>query len=675
MQFMVEMGQSSSGRATERPMAKLLAEKMYKEIEPKRRSLSGIARLMRLEGLPSLWHVHGQKKRLSNSYRQNNASSKIEPNRQLYDGRSNRRSPMKQQELNDAYEDLEASRFVNRRCSSRWSASSMLTKSEMALIQKKLDAKHLSDDQTTIEKLQDSKKLDDTLDMLDSKDFLMKFVRKSDSLFVNHLHDQRVNDNPSSSLGSRTVVLKPLNSAKYEGNAKAWIPDRDTTGKYGITSHSKRDDGLLLEPNNRHRACISHKISDIQLEEKNKKNILPTPIVVLRPNVGNMQNAAVYGSSSYHSHGYVRNFRKMKEYPSVGGTEELSCRRKDSYYKAEFSKPVSKEARKIAREIAMRIRDVRDESKDATYSGFRGYVVDESLYDAHESDFNSESEMFKWSSRNSFVDDNKWARHPSSGSVNREGKKRLSERWKITHRYQDLEIVGKGSTLGEMLAIPDEETRSKNYGYKGIDRSSARLVNNGSSICGGPLGITSRDGSKNEIQRISSRSRSLPPIGGRNHRRGTCHDVLAEEKHPISCGRCKVAKGYPSHKDFSSSQGSKSRSKKPLPSPPIYIKEIDSSIEACFEVQMEANVKELSEQQLMFQMAEKDDCSRSPVSDTMIAEHGITTLSSKSSLLHPMHSLVDNEGSASHDQENFCLQVWIFTFLEQNSLYYMLEYH
>ncbi|KAK6126135.1 hypothetical protein DH2020_040113 [Rehmannia glutinosa] len=618
--FSLDLEQSSRGRATGRAMTKLLAEEMNKS---RRRSPSVIARLMVLEGLPSLQHVRRQQKRISDSYRSKKVSINIQPNRQLYGSRSNRGSPMLQQEFKDVLEDIKASHEANRRCSSNWSASSTLTESEMALIKQKfIDGECLSANETIIEKLQDSLELNDTLEMLDSKeDLLMKYIQKPDSLFMNH-------------------------AAKHEDNTKAWILEKDTAGKHNISSHPKCADRSLV-----HRAHISRKSSKVQSEEKNEKNELPMRIVVLRPNLRGMENAGMSGSSTYHSRGYVPNIRQMKENPSVGGSEKLSWRRRVSASDVRFSKPVSKEARKIAWEITRRRRDGCDETADARYSGFRGYGGDESSYDAPESDFDSDPEMFNLSSRYSFGGDKKWGRYPSSGSVgwsvNREAKKRLSERWKISHRYQDLEIARKGSTLGEMLAISDEQTRSKHYAHTSLGRESTRLgPGNQSATSDGPLGFNSRNGSKDVMHRTSSRS------SGTVHRRDTCYDVLAEEKHLmhsdcIRCDRSKVAKKYLSHKEI----------KKPLPCKDIYINEMDSSSEAYFEIQMEANVKDLSEKQLMFEIAAKDDSSGGPLADVMIAEPGSTTLSTKSSPLHPKQSsVIDNNKATAHDQEDFCLQ-------------------
>ncbi|XP_020553381.1 uncharacterized protein LOC105174401 isoform X1 [Sesamum indicum] len=663
--FMLELGQRSLGRATGIPMKKLLAEEMSKEVESKKRSPSVIARLMGLDGLPSPRHVHRQQKRYTDSYQHQDASVNVQRNSQLYDGRSNRRSSLDHQEFKDVYEDLEASHVVNRRCSSRWSASSILTKPEMALIRQKfIDAKRLSAD----EMLQDSKELDDTLEMLDSnKDLLLKFLQQPDSLFVKHLHDLQVD--PGSSLGSRIAVLKPSNSEKYESKAKAWRSERDTSSKHQVTSHLKRKDGLLLEPHNRHRSHVSRNSSRIQLEEKNEDTILPTRIVVLKPNLGKMQNSVTSISSPDQSNGYLLSFKKIKEYPSVRGTESVSSRRKDPHIWG-FSKVMSKEAREIAREITMRMRDGCDETMDAKSTGHRGYVGDESSYDANESDSDSDSEVFNLSSRKSF-DDNKLCRYPSShlgeSSVNREAKKRLTERWKMTHKYQDLEMVSKGSTLGEMLALPDSEIMPKPQDAKmNLGRACGPPGSSNENAIGDvPLGISSRDGWKDEISRNSSRSRSVPPSTcGRSHRRSRYQDELAEDKHlmhidPVPCGGSNVTKGNLSQKADYSYKDSKSRSKKPLPCQHIFTKDVDSSSEANFEIQMEANTKDLSEHQSMFQMAEKDDTCKSPVFNVMmIAEPGSTTLSLKSSelLSKQSSSVMDGDKAAVHDQKESSIQ-------------------
>ncbi|KAL2533704.1 hypothetical protein Adt_07055 [Abeliophyllum distichum] len=639
--FMLEQGQSSSRRATGTPMKKLLAEEMSKEIEVKRRSPSVIARLMGLDGLPSPRHVHRQQRSSSDSYQQKNVSMSIQQNGQLFDGQSSRRTSMEQQEFKDVYEDVEASHVVSRRYSSRWSASSKLIKPESALIQQKfMNAKRLSTD----EKLLGPKEYAHPLELVDSnKDLFQKFVQHPDSLFVKH--DLEVD--PSSSLRGHIEFLKPSNSAKYESNAKAWTSEREISCKQDTASHQKRKDGLLLHPHSRHRAHISCKSPKVQLEEMNGRNTLPTRIVVLKPNIGKMHIAPASVSSPDYSHNYPSNFRKITEYTSVGGAEMLSRKRGDSSDDVGSLKPLSRDAREIAREITRRMRDGCDGFIDPTSSGVRGYAGDESSYDAYESDSASESEGLKLSSRNSTCCNNRCKYSPYGSiesSVNREAKKRLSDRWKTARRCQDLEMVGKASTLGEMLAKPDRETRPKYLNAKvGLDRTSDRHTsNNGAAIWDFPLGISNTDGWKDEGNRNSSRSRSLPPssVSGKSRRRSTHLVTLAEDQYlmhndSVNCGRSKSVKGNLSWKEDISSKDIKCRRKKPS-CHHKFTDETDSSPESNFEIQTEMNFEtNPSEQQSTSQITAKADTCITPVPDAKTAaKHGGITSSSKYSELH-----------------------------------------
>ncbi|KAL2509363.1 hypothetical protein Fot_33010 [Forsythia ovata] len=523
---------SSSRKNTGTPMKKLPAEKMPKEVETKRLSPSVIARLMGLNGLPPPRRADKQQTRLSDSYQQKNVSMSIRKNGQLNNGRSIRRSSTEHREFKDVYEDMTTSRFVNRRYSSRWSASPRLMKPEIAPIQQKfLDAKRLS----TVEKLQGSKEFDDTLEMLDSnKDLLLKFLEQPDSLFVKHLHDMQVD--PSSSLRSHLPDLEPSNSARYESNIKPWKSERDVSCKYDINSLHKHEDGLFLHLYSHCRAHISRKSSKIHLEERNGKNILPTRIVVLKPNLRKMHSAGTSALSTDYAHDYLSNCRRVKERPSFGGDETLSRKRKISSNDGRFSKPMSREAREIAREITRRMRDGCDGVIDQMFPRVRGYGGDESSYDANGSDSTTESEVFKLPSRNSFCMNNRH-KYSSSGliesSVSRDRKKRLSERREATWRCQDAEGIGKGSKLGKMLGMPDREIRPKHLNAMlGLDGASDRAASmNGSPLWDGPLGISSS-------VRTLSRSRSLPSssFSRRNHIRNAQCEVLSEDPYLMLSG-------------------------------------------------------------------------------------------------------------------------------------------
>ncbi|XP_073016176.1 uncharacterized protein [Primulina eburnea] len=661
MPFVLEFGQSTSGRATGTPMKKLLACELAKEVEPKRRSPSIIAKLMGLEGLPSPSHVHRQQQWFAENHQPKNHLTKAQRNTLLYDGRSNSKSPMEQLEFKDVYEDLEASHVVNQRRSSRWSASSMLMKPEKVLSQQKfMDAKHLSAD----EKFQHFKEMNGTLGSLDSsKTMLLKFLENPDSLVVKNLHDLQVDHS-----------RKPSDYANYDSNFKAWKAARDISTKHDNCSHPNRKDGLLLDPHNRHIAHISCQSTKVR-PDNNAKRILPTRIVVLKPNLGKVQNGGAPLSPPDHLHDCPPHLRKMNGYSSFNCTKTVTFGRKDSSYNMGFTKLMSNEAREKARAITRRMKDACDGPMDLMSSGFRGYAGDESSYDSFESESDSDSEMFKLTSRNSFESK---CGCPSYNSVeshfNIETKKKLSDGWKMAHKYQDAEIVAKERSLGEMLAKRDKEMKPKfSYAKTSLNSTSKELgSNNGSAKWNGPLGISSRDGREDEIKKTSSRSRSLPPyVGGRSQRRSKCRDVLSTAKtlghsDPVSNGGNTVVKANLRLKEGTSSKDSQSRPKKPLPCLNRPINDLDSSLEANLEIQRDTKIVNLPVKQPMFQTVLEDEIRAIPESDAIktaesdaikTAENGSSILPRKHSKLLPEleSSAVDKE-SAARDPEDTLVQ-------------------
>ncbi|GER28641.1 phosphatidylinositolN-acetyglucosaminlytransferase subunit P-related [Striga asiatica] len=391
------------------------------------------------------------------------------------------------------------------------------------------------------------------------------------------LIQQKLLDSP----GNRIAVLKP-----YESKAKP-------AAVSGPRVTLRRVDGLLLEQHcHGRRACISHE----------EKTTLPTRIVVLKPDLGKVENL----SSS------------------------LSHRRKDFSSEVGLSRSISKEAREIAREITMRIRDGYDESNDLRSVWGKGYVGDESSYECDESDSESEPEGFGFSCRNRL-------------SVNREAKKRLSERWKMTHKCREMDMINsnsKGGTLAEVLTRPDRETRHSRVNVKTSHSA-----------------ISSTDGWTDEITRNSLRSKSLPPGSSRGRRSRKTN--LAEAKvvmhgENVNWERSKFVKRNVGYKEGYLSRYSKVRGKKPHPcDQDMFNGEIDSSsAEASFEIQMEANIKDISEQQSAFEMSAKAEACRSPVVDVMmISESASTTLSNKPSKLVQKQLSSGTGGNESAVQE------------------------
>ncbi|KAA8516476.1 hypothetical protein F0562_017018 [Nyssa sinensis] len=507
--FTFELAQSSSKRVTGTPIKKLLAEEMSKETESKRRPPSVIARLMGLDGLPPQQPVHKQQKGFSDNYPQTTASIGFQSNDRLYECRSSRKSSMEQQEFKDVYEVLETSKVESGRYPSKGTANSKLTEAEMAFVRQKfIDAKRLSTD----EKLLGSKEFCDTLETLDSnKELLLKFLQQPDSLFTKHLLDLQ-NSAPKSQC-SKIAVTRPSNYAKYESNDIGWKLERETSLKCDSSSYRKHQDRHFSRSYDNLGAHNSLRSSKIRLEGKAETDVLPARIVVLKPNLGNMQNSTK-SISSPHSHAYLSDCRKHKEYPSIGNGEAGSRVKKNLYSDVGFSRPKSRESREIAKEITRRMRDTLCSEPINLSSIIRGYAGDESSYDMSGSDSASESEVTMLTCRNSFDWSNrqKLSSSPSiESSVSREAKKRLSQRWEMTHRYQDVGVVGKGSTLGEMLAVPDREMRTENLDAMiGLDGPSDRSASiEETAGWDSPLGISSGDGWKDGCVRTLSR-RSIP---------------------------------------------------------------------------------------------------------------------------------------------------------------------
>ncbi|CAK9147227.1 unnamed protein product [Ilex paraguariensis] len=645
---MFELAQSSSRRVTGTPMKKLLAEEMFKETEARRRSPSVIARLMGLDGLPSLQPVHRQQKRLSDSYQQRTASIGIPRNAQFCDSRSNSKSSMEQQEFKDVYEDLEASHIANRRYSSKWNVDSKFTKPEVAFMQKKF----------VDEKLQHSKGYFDTLHMLDSrKDLMLKSYQQPDYLFVKHLRDLK-SDQPSS-LGGKIAILKPSNAAKYEGSAKGWKSERETSCKHDIKTHRRRADGLLLHPYNSNGARNSLKSSKGLLEGKDDKGVLSTRIVVLKPNLGNANIGVKSVFSPDFPHAYQSDSRKHIELSSVGIGKAGSWKNKELSNDVGFSRPQSGEARQIAKEVTRQMRESLFSGQiNFSYSG-------------------SESEVITLNSRNS-TNWNHQIKHSSFGStessVSREAKKRLSESWKLTHRHPDLGVVGRGSTLGEMLAIPDKKPRPENVDAVMVLDGVCDVFgsSNGASGCDSHLVISSRDGWKDGCIRNSSRSRSRPLLSfdSGSHRIVAQREAFVEErylmpKEAMGRSRSKAVKGSLGQKENVLSKSSRSSRKKSHSSRNSYTDCTDPLPEVHFsQVHEEINFnrRTLSEQQPMVSQTHdnNDTCASYVVDAVADEERESVTIPSKSSdefLPDSSASSLGSGNSTARDAENQDLQV------------------
>ncbi|KAG2685754.1 hypothetical protein I3760_10G140700 [Carya illinoinensis] len=499
--FTFELGWRYLNQVVGTPMKKLLAEEMLRETEYKRRSPSVIARLMGLDGLPPRQPAHKQQKKSSENYIKRATSVERAPKSgSFYDHRSSRRNSKEQEEFKDVYEVLETSKIESSSCSSLGLTNSKLSDAEMAFIQPKfMDAKHLSSDQ----KLQYMKEYHDALEVPDSnKDRLLKFLQQPDSLFTKHVHDLR-GAPPQTHQGC--MAAKELSGAhKYESG------ELGKSVRQTLRSPQNHCDGLFAYPDCRYANALN--MTKTPFEQKDDLVPLPTTIVVLKPNIGKAKNGTSCDSSPCSSHASLSDCRVHTEFPSSKNRKGDLKGAKNFPDSVGLSSHKSRESRELAREITKKMRNsFGSGSMKISSAGFRGYAGDESSCDMS----GNESEAITVESRNSFDLSNRYK--PSSyllaeSSVSKEAKKRLSERWKMTNKSQEQGVVSKGSTLAEMLAIPDKylmpaDLNGMIVGDKINDKFSSNDRPNGWVE---PLGISSRDGWMDGSIRNLSRSRSLP---------------------------------------------------------------------------------------------------------------------------------------------------------------------
>ncbi|KAH0928633.1 hypothetical protein HID58_014360, partial [Brassica napus] len=452
-----KLQQDSAHQGTGLPMKSLLAQEMSKQKESKKRSPSIIARLMGLDVLPSSQ---------SSSHRQHKS---VENQKQQ--GRSGEGSSYKslarsskggEQKFKDVFEVLDAKKAASNR--NLYHQAANLTQAEMAFIRQKfMEAKRLS----THEKLRHSKEFNDTLEALDSnKDLLLKFLQQPDSLFTKHLHDLQTTPHKKSPNGQRHV-----------------------------DSHSHRHGG---------GGCHSH--SHTRHASYDTLDLKPTNIVVLKPNHGEpryVNRAFASPSSSSDEFRADRRLPCTSNHSRQKSNEDIRLSRHSSRDSGEFSKIMSRQ-RKASRGNGSSVTSFET-------SGFRGYAGDES---SSGSDSPSESELIVPVTSRTRTVFNRKNYHRSSpskssttSSVTREAKRRLSERWNLTHKHEEEIEIRRSGTLAEMLAASDREARPASFNGLIFEEGISKRVE--WTELPEPVGISSRDGWKGLSSRSFSKSKTI----------------------------------------------------------------------------------------------------------------------------------------------------------------------
>lgn len=375
----------------------------------------------------------------------------------------------------------------------------MLDEAKMAFVRQKfIDAKHLATDET----LQQSEEFLDALGVLKSnKDLFLKFLQEPNSLFAKHLEDlhsasqmaseaKNVPKMKSSNVMAAHEVLKKENISQGSYSKEGKKPDKLLQKQKGRRFLTGRDEEWRV----RSSKDQCNQYSGAGTPVKSDSCSLPTRIVVLKPGPGSAQNARPTSPPSYSQsqtafkslgegeRANTRNFlEEVRERLKMGLKE---TRKDDSKYTQESVRSRihdgPKDPREIAREIARQVREsvTRDLTKDhsrlgevsTSFSSFNGKK--NSLNVSRDSsgelgicrDIDISTPVIKhsldYTKRSGGTPSYPVSKSPNSSesTVNKEAKKRLSERVRLTHlNEEEQQSRGNSSTLGKMLALREDE--------------------------------------------------------------------------------------------------------------------------------------------------------------------------------------------------------------------------
>ncbi|RDX82843.1 hypothetical protein CR513_36321, partial [Mucuna pruriens] len=538
-----QLGWRSSKQPFGIPMKKLLAEELSRETEPKRRAPGVIGRLMGLDGLPLQLPANKHHKGVSeNNVKKTTQAGKTQSSATLYGSRSTRRSSKHQQQFKDVFEVSEIPKVESCRYSSQGSVELKITDAEMSFVEQKfMDAKR----RATYQDLQSSQDSHDTLEILDSNnDLLQKYFKRPDSLFKRHLDDLQAA--PSQSHFDHIEGTKSSDIENCEHGDFSRKSDREMKGLNYNRYHQKHHDGYSCHFVRRHAIHSSQKSSKLQFKGRDRADAVPTRIVVLKPNIGKVQNATKIGSSPCSSQTFLSECGKGAEFSDIRFRDTELNQRKNLLENACHSRQNSLESREIAKEITSQMKNsFNNGSMIFSPSKFRGYTWDDSPCSFSGNESPEESEVTPATLGKSFDISNTIS--PSfcfsESSVSREAKKRLSERWKMSLKSQQGHSISRSGTLAEMLAIPDKEMKAANFDSISCGEGLRdKLVSNGKPAGRvEPLGISSRDGWKDGCIGSLPRSKSLPASSTAfgSPRTILSHEALRDDRFMMPKEACK----------------------------------------------------------------------------------------------------------------------------------------
>lgn len=488
---------------------------MSKELEIRRPTPSLVARLMGLDSLPSSKVANKPRDRMESCF-SHVSSVGYEGKRATCEEHLFQKSIDENQDFKDVFEIVEMKKSEESKHQSvqKVISSSQRSETDVAFIRQKfMDAKRLS----TNESLRQSKEFDDALEVLDSnKDLFLKFLQEPNSLFSKHLQGLKCASPPPHA--GHITILKSANGTKHR-NIEVHLEsemntDRRSHMQNGDAAYLRRPGpGLMNHSIREHGSPLAHKLSTSDYVGRNEVCSHGTRIVVLKPSLEMTQNKARNLLLPRSTDDIQFGHKRQREARRVG-IQELHSEgraRQRSSDNVEVMRHRTKGSREIAREITEQMRhNMSNSRKNVANSRSNSNNREERPRRRCEV---VKPEAYQWSPGHFHYMDNDTASSSSSNSietsVTREARKRLSERWKITKRSQQVGIMQKPpGTLGEMLSLPDREMPIKPRFI--IQRDKKLAKHEVIEREGSPSGISSKDGWKEGCSRKLERSVSLP---------------------------------------------------------------------------------------------------------------------------------------------------------------------
>ncbi|URE07599.1 hypothetical protein MUK42_19296 [Musa troglodytarum] len=510
--FALEISQKLSKKAAEIPMKEAIDEE--EDIRCPAPSL--VARLMGLDTLPSSVREWKNMEDCCKAITSKSTSVNcicIHPN-----DRSQFRSTDEKQVFKDVFEVTETSKIKKHwnHTNSRKMLGCRGNEAGMDPTNQNFrDAKCLSNHDL----LQNGKTFNDAFEVSDlSKDLFLELLQDPNSFLAKHNVDLR--HSPLSPHRSKITVLKPSKSIKHrssEGWSESFTserrPDRFRHMHQECTGSTKMKTASLgkhsIKENN---VSLSHNLSASLHAARTRTSVHPARIVVLKPNLEKAQKIAE-GDLFTNENSFIS--KKCREI-LASGIQELHDKDIQKFF---FHTEVlsHKGSVEIAREITRKMRHtITSQTKKNFASQMNPYaksgdsfIVPGIVKLNHPEAFYQSSDNFgEWS--NSFSPSSSYS---AESSASMEARKRLFERWKITHQFKNMKLCSQGSnTLGELLALSDRKTPKVTLDALDTKKFSNEKLTKDEILesKGYRLGISSKDGLKDGRSGLLPRFDSLP---------------------------------------------------------------------------------------------------------------------------------------------------------------------